>query len=155
MPQPPQEVLPDRLAESQETLPTTLVEIGDTQASVVEPPVDSQVPPSQSQSQAETIPGEPTMTMTTPKESIVQTMHPSPMPPPAAPGPNPPQEPGQSSLPLPVPDTRGVLTPTEPEDSQVGDESVSQAGLPNPPSREGYWRPDQHFEFNDRDFKFL
>ena len=89
MPQPLQEVLPDRLAESQEPLPATLVEIGDTQASVVEPPVDSQVPPSQPQSQAETVPGEPAMT--TPRESIVQTMHPSPMPPPAAPGPNPPR----------------------------------------------------------------
>ena len=153
MPQPLQEVLPDRLAESQEPLPATLVEIGDTQASVVEPPVDSQVPPSQPQSQAETVPGEPAVT--TPKESVVQTMHPSPMPSPAAPGPNPLQEPGQSSLPLPASaEKRGVLTPTEPEDSHVGDESVSQAAPANPPPREGYWRPDQHLNSNDRGFKF-
>ena len=96
----------------------------------VVPPQDSQVPSTQV-SATETVPGQPALR--TPPERIVGTTSPAAVAPP-----------------VPVLDTSkpsgpeaGRLTPTVPEESEVG-ESVSQHGDgPDAKSsqRDGYWRP--------------
>ena len=115
----------DRQSESFELTPS---------APPVVPPQDSQVSSTQV-SATETVPGQPAVG--TPQEAVVGTM-PSPSVPVAVPKPVPVLDSSQR-----VGGKASCLTPTVPEEPEVG-ESVSQQGdatNAKSSSMDGYWRP--------------
>lgn len=107
-------------------------------ASVVQPPCDSQVPPTLVSS-ATTVPGQPDVPVNTPPKAVVQTM----------PTPSPPADPVTPPAPPAAvlqPARERALTATVLEETEPGDSVSNAAATPYDPN---YWRPPTGLEQHD------